>query len=120
MRNFSKMIAASLIAATALGTALPAQARPYPYSQGMHNRAEAIRDQINDLQRRVQRNDRRDNVSGREAAGLRNAIARLHQQYNMMSRGGLTNREASVLQARIDSVRARLHIERSDRDNRRW
>jgi hypothetical protein len=78
-----------------------------------------IRAQIDELQRRVERNDHRDRISEREAAGLRRAVYRLHLQYRDYSRNGLSPREAQILQARINDLRQRLRYERHDGD-RRW
>jgi predicted RNase H-like nuclease (RuvC/YqgF family) len=135
MRRISKIFAAALVATTALGAALPAQAQSYHegrydrYDRHDRNdrgdfrtpaRANAIRAQIADLQRRVERNDRSNRISEREAAGLRNAVYRLRDQFRDFNRNGLSPREMQILEARIQQVRQQLHIERSDWDNRRW
>ena len=82
--------------------------------------ANAIATQIEQLQRRVARNDGRDRISEREAAGLRNAVYQLRMQFRDYSRNGLTQREARVLQERINQVRSRLQYERNDHDGRRY
>lgn len=82
--------------------------------------AHALRTQIEQLERRVERIDRRDRISEREAAGLRRAVWSLRQQHRDFSRNGLTRREAQLLQYRIQQVRQRLAHELSDRDGRRW
>ncbi|MET0251131.1 MAG: hypothetical protein ABW203_03035 [Novosphingobium sp.] len=136
MRKLSKAVLAALVTTTALGAALPAQAQPYPqdrrgdrYDNNHDNRydqrrtpvrADVIRNQIAELQRRVERNDRRDRISEREAAGLRRDVYRLRDQFRDYNRNGLSNREIQVLDQQIDRIRARLHIERNDWDNRRW
>jgi predicted RNase H-like nuclease (RuvC/YqgF family) len=131
MRKFSTLIASGLVAATAL-TALPAQAQPYGHDRydqrhdGHHDQyygggqAQAIRVQIDNLQQRVERVDRRDRISEREAAALRRDVYRLRQQYRDYSRNGLSRREVQVLQDRIQNVRQRLQYERRDNDGRRW
>ena len=137
MRKLSKITALALAGATLAGTALPAQAQPYPghrydryedrydrYDRDdrgwQGNHANGIRNQIEELQRRIERNDNRDRISEREAAGLRRDVWRLRQQFRDYSRNGLSGREARVLQDRIDQIRQRLRIERSDWDGRRW
>ena len=134
MRKLSKITALALVAATAAGVAVPAQAQPYPdhrydrhddrYGRNDRNwqggNARAIGAQIAELQRRVERNDSRDRISEREAAALRRDVYRLRQQFRDFSRNGLNPREARVLQDRIQDVRQRLRIERNDWDNRRW
>jgi chromosome segregation ATPase len=82
--------------------------------------ANAIRVQIEQLERRIQRTDGRDRISEREAAMLRRAVYGLRQQYREFSRGGLSQREAQILQSRIQQVRQRLTYERRDNDGRRW
>lgn len=153
MRKLSQIIASALVAATALGAALPAQAQVYRdydryegrydgryegryddrdgnrYDDRYGNRyddyrryglAQDIRAQINELQRRVERVDYRDRISEREAAGLRNAVYGLRQQFRDYNRDGLSQREARILHDRIHDVRQRLRFERQDRDGRRW
>jgi predicted RNase H-like nuclease (RuvC/YqgF family) len=143
MRTLTKIVASALVATTAL-SALPAQAQPYPrqdnryehdrYERDRYDRNDSywhdndsrwgnprgIQAQIAELQRRVERNDNRDRISEREAAGLRNAVYRLRQQYRDYSRNGLSNREAQILQARINDLRQRLRYERHDNDGRRF
>lgn len=130
MRKLTKFIAPAIIAASVLGGAASAQAQPYPQERYGHHddgygratpaRAETIRSQIDDLQRRVERNDNRDRISEREARGLRQDVWQLRQQFRSFNRDGLNDREFRILQNRIDNVRARLHIERNDRDGHRW
>lgn len=144
MRKLHKLAAVTLAAATALGTALPAQAQYYPDRNDREERRDrddrwerdddrrwddrrdydrrgvGIREQILDLQRRIERNDNRDRVSEREAAGLRTAVWRLRQQYHSYARNGLSRRESQILQRQINDVRQRLRYERRDGDNRRF
>lgn len=83
-------------------------------------RSNAIRNQIDELQRRVERNDNRNRISEREAAGLRRDVTDLRYQFRDYNRNGLSRMEWNRLQSRIDSIRVRLRIERSDWNNRRW
>lgn len=82
--------------------------------------ANAIAQQIQQLQRRIDRNDGRDRISEREAAGLRRAVSNLRLQFRDFNRNGLTQRESRILQERINWVRSRLQMERRDGDGRRW
>ena len=142
MRKFGKILAAALVAGSALGVAVPAQAQYYPqqrerdnddrYDRGdrydhndRHDRygsgeARAIRAQIDQLQQRVERNDGRDRISEREAAALRRAVYNLRQQFHDFSRNGLSQRETQYLRSRIQQIRSRLQYERRDDDGRRW
>lgn len=148
MRTSTKFIVSALAGGAALAVAVPAQAQGYPrygnggYQQsrdhdddrhenrddrryddrgyGHWGQANAIRTQIEQLERRILRADGRDRISEREAAGLRRAVYGLRQQYRAYSRNGLTRREAQVLQSRIQQLRQRLGHERRDGDGRRW
>lgn len=129
MNRLSRIIAPALIATAALSAAMPAQAAPsqthYHAGQydGRHDasgRTNAIRQQITQLERRIERNDNRDRISEREATRLRRDIRDLRQQFRTYSRNGLTQSEFRTLERRIDQIRARLHMERNDRDGRRW
>ena len=95
MRKLTKILIPALMAAAALGGANPAAAQPWAHngSPGHYTpaRAEAIRAQLDDLQRRVERNDRRDNISGREYAGLRHDVASVRYQFQRANRNGLTD-----------------------------
>ena len=123
MRKLSKIVIPALIAAAALGAANPAAAQQWQHtgSPGHYTpvRADAIRAQLNDLQRRIERNDRRDRISGREYAGLRHDISSVRRQFQRANRNGLTETEFRVLRNRIDNIRARLRMERADWDGRR-
>lgn len=128
MSTFRKIALPALAALSVLGTAGAASAQPYGgYDNGRdwgrHHtpaRAEAVRNQIAMLEQRVNRNDNRDRISEREAAGLRREVRDIRDQFRVFNRDGLNNREFRILQTRIDRARDRLHIERNDRDGRRW
>ena len=92
----------------------------YDRNNQYRGNANAIWTQIEQLQRRVARNDNRDRISEREAAGLRNAVYQLRIQFRDFNRNGLTQREARYLQDRINQIRSRLHNERHDNDGRRY
>lgn len=144
MRKRTQILISALIGGASLAAAIPAQAQSYrgSYDQRYDDRdgnryddrydhrydrndyyrgnANAIWQQIQQLQYRVERSDSRDRVSEREAAGLRRAVWDLRQQFRDYNRNGLSHREARILQDRIDYVRDRLRYERRDRDGRRW
>lgn len=126
MRKLAKILIPALAAAAVLGTAGAASAQPYggPRGDWGHHqtpaRAEAIRNQLAQLEMRVNRNDNRDRISEREAWGLRREIRDIREQFRVFNRDGLNNREFRVLQNRIDRAKDRLRFERTDRDGRRW
>lgn len=115
MSKLTKSAIIAAVAAATLGTALPAAAAPFTPA-----RANAIRNEIAQLQNRVNRNDWRGRISEREARALRNDVQRLSYNFRQYNRDGLNNWEMRNLQQQINSVRARLQVERHDRDNRRW
>ena len=138
MSKFTKLAAPALIAAMAFGAAVPAQAQynQGPYNQGRdygynnnhnnnngynrHNNGRGIEREIAQLERQVSRNDNRDRISEREAAGLRRDVAQLRWTYRSYARDGLSSREVRTLQDRIQRIRHRLQNERHDRDGRRY
>ena len=147
MRSRTKILISALAAGVLLAAAVPAAAQNSSHSRyedrydrgeradryERHDRddrydrnhqyrgnANAIAQQIQQLQRRIDRNDGRDRISKREAAGLRRAIYNLRLQFRDFNRNGLNQRESQVLQQRINWVRSRLQMDRRDGDGRRW
>jgi len=131
MTKLSKIIVPALVAIAAVGTSGVASAQGYPaYGhndrvdgrdfRGTPARTEAIRNEIRQLEQRVNRNDNRDRISEREAYGLRREVRAIADQFRSFNRNGLDNREFRNLQIRIDRVKARLQFERRDGDGRRW
>ena len=114
MRKLTKIILPALAATVVFSTAAQAQMGPTP------GRANAIRNQIEELDRRIARNDNRNRVSEREAAGLRRDVRNLRFQFRDFNRNGLSRNETVTLERRIDNIRSRLRSERADWDNRRW
>ena len=107
------VVALSVSLSASLSVSLSAQAYP---TQG---RNQSIASQIDELQRAVNRSDRRDRISGRDAWNLRRDVQQLSRQYRLYSRNGLSRAEYRILDKRIDSIRARLHVKRHDRDRHR-
>ena len=142
MRKLGKTFVAALVAGSALGVAIPAQAQYYPqqhdgwrdrdgderwdrdddrrWDRNGYGQANAIRAQIEQLRQRIDRIDARDRISEREADGLRRAVRNLREQFRDFNRNGLSQREAMILRDRIQRIRSRLQFERRDNDGRRW
>ena len=139
MRSRTRILVSALVAGASFAAAIPASAQNYPQSRyedrydrdGRYNdrdasrydrnyeyrgNANAIAQQIQQLQNRVNRSDLRDRISEREAAGLRRAVYDLRTQFRSFNRNGLTQREARTLQERIQWVRSRLQHDRHDND----
>jgi len=119
MRNFTKIAAPALIAAMGLGALVPAaQAAPYERHHAPARNAD-IRQEINGLNRDIDRAVARRAISQREATALRRDVAQVQRLYAQYARNGLTRNEARTLQNRVDRIEVALRAERRDRDHRR-
>lgn len=136
MTRLTRITTAALLTAALLGTAGAASAQsrdgygrgPDSYESERYGsdwrretawRAGEIRNQLDDLARRIERNDRRDRISEREASGLRREVRAAREQFRWMSRDGLDHRELRHLQARVEHIRWQLRGERGDWNDRR-
>lgn len=101
----------ALLAAALLATAIePVQAQHTPI------RAEVVRDDIERLDDAIDRADRNDTISEREAHNLRERLDGLRAQFRALNGNGLTRAEVRRLEERINYIRARLRMERVDYD----
>ena len=98
--------------AASLAIAIPAEA-------ATPARAQAIRNQIDSLERRINGNDSRDVISEREAAGLRNQLDDLQDLFRSYNSNGLSPAEMNTLEDRIRRLNVRLGNERRDPGGRR-
>lgn len=112
MRYFTRIAAPALIAALSVGTLAPA-AQAAPHSRFAPARENAVRADINSLNRDIDRAVSRRTISPREGAKLRRDVAQVQRLYAQYARNGLTPQEARNLQNRVDRIRSAL------RDNRR-
>ena len=132
MSKLSKIIAPAIIAATALGVTLPAQAadygrNPQSYQNARHNdaarytpvRNDNVRGEIAQLRRQIDRAAANRTISPREANGLRRDARDLERQYATLARNGLTRAEARMIENRVDRIKVALRSERRDSDRRR-
>ncbi len=120
------LVSIALASATVASTAVvvtPAMAQPgrghhqpNRFQQDIHRE---IRQDINELERRIQRAQQRRTISVREAQGLRREAIQIRQLYNRFSRNGLDRREVRELEQRINRVHRQLRFEQRDWD-RRW
>jgi hypothetical protein len=123
MKKITALAASALMAATSLGAlAIPATANAQVTIRfgapgyWTPERSNAIRNQIWDLDRAVDRATQRGTISRRESFGLRRDIQGLRGQFQMYNRNGLSFDEVRTLQGRVNAIRARLRMERLDWD----
>jgi hypothetical protein len=123
MKKLTALATSALMAATALGaaaipTAASAQVTIRFGAPGYWTpeRTNAIRQQIWNLERDIDRATRNGRLSRGEARSLRNNVRSLRNQYQVFSRNGLSFQEVRVLQDRVNRIRTRLRMERLDWD----
>jgi len=127
MRKF--LVSAALMAST-VAVAAPAAAQwapqpgygqqPYGNAYGYNNYGQVRRLQvrIDQIQRQINRLDRRDVLSEREAARLRAESRSLEYRLRNASRYGLNGRERYEIERRI--ARLEQHVYREARDGNNW
>ena len=119
------LIVSLAAAASALAVAAPAQAQWYPQPRGnaygYHNgygHARALQARIDQLQRHINRLDKRDVIRNREADRLRNASRNIERRLRYNARNGLHPREAYQVERQIARLEQRIHSVL--RDGHRW
>lgn len=110
MTKTGKIAGTALVASLALGLAAPASASGW-------NWGHQFRQQIEQLDRQVERADRRGALSRREASELRWHVDRLEQKLRQYSYGGFTRNEVGTMRQLIGNVERRVALEIRD-DNR--
>ena len=123
MRKF--LISAALMAST-VAVAAPASAQWYPqqpqgYAYGYnynYGQVRRLQVRIDQIQRQINRLDRRDVLSEREAARLRAESRSLEYRLRNASRYGLNGRERYEIERRI--ARLEQHVYREARDGNNW
>ena len=121
-----KLLIAAALAASALTAAAPAAAQYYPqpqgygYGHGYGNWGQVRRLQvrIDQLQRQIRHLDRRDILSEREAARLRNDSREIEHRLHYAARNGLHPQESYAIERRIQRLEYR--IQREARDGNRY
>lgn len=108
MRKF--LISAAVLSAT-LAAAAPVAAQNY--------RGDNIKQQLDQVEDRIERAQQRRTISQREAQQLDNRVDRLEELYNRYRRNGLTRNERQDLQQRIDTLRQQIRFERNDGNRHR-
>ena len=105
MRSF--LIA--VVAASTAMTAVPASAQTWVLVPQVRNE---IRQDVNQIERQIDRAQRRGTISRREAAELR-------RTYYRYARNGLSFREVQTLEREVNQLRRHLRLEQRDWDRRR-
>ncbi len=118
-----KTLISLAVAASALAVATPASAQYFPQPQGNaygynnYGHVRALHARVNNLQRQIINFDRRNVLSNREAARLRNEARELEQRLLRNARNGLNQREAYDIERRL--VRLEQRVQRQAMDGRR-
>ena len=108
MRNFIMPVLAAT-AAIATFTATPADAQRWRIRS---NARVELNQDINQLNNQIVRAERRHTITRREALTLRSQSAQLRSLYYRYNRNGLTRGEVSVLESRVNRIRANLRLSR--------
>lgn len=123
MKKITALTLSALMTATALGAvAIPAAANAQVTIRfgapgyWTPERSNAIRQQIWRLDADIDRASRNRTITRREAIGLKRDVQWLRNQYNAYNRNGLNFQEVRTLQTRVNQVRTKLRLERSDWD----
>jgi hypothetical protein len=106
----------SIVAASTVLVAMPASAQVWRIQPRVQRE---IQQDINQLERRIDRAAQRRTISRREAVSLRRDAMDLKRTYYRFSRNGLDRREVAQLESGVNRVHARLRYERRDWDGRR-
>jgi hypothetical protein len=130
MRKFVLSVAAS---GAALAAAAPAAAQyypapvqaPYGYGNGYNGygynnwgQVRSLQVRIDNVERQIDRLDRRDRIGDRSADRLRDEANRIENRLHERARGGLSPREAGDLQYRIARLEQRVQVAMSERYGR--
>jgi hypothetical protein len=121
-----RRIVLSLMAAgAALAAASPAAAQYYPGRQGPapgygygygYGQVRELQLRLDNIERQIDRLDRRDRISDRMADRLRDDAGRIEERLHRRARGGLDPREAGDIQYRLQRLEQQVQWARE----RRW
>ena len=132
-----KIVLSLAAAGAAVLAASPASAQyyptpqPAPYAYG-HNgygnnngwgMVQSLQVRIDNIQRQINRLDRRDRIGDNSADRLRDEARDIERRLHKRARGGLDNREAGDVAYRVQRLEQRVQIalnNRYDRRDRRW
>ena len=119
------MLISLAAAASALAVATPASAQYFPVPQGYaygyhgnYGQVRRLQARIDALQRQINRLDRRDIISDREAERLRRQSRELERRLRFAARNGLHPQERFEIERRLARLEQRLF--RDAHDGNRW
>ena len=129
-----KIVLSLAAAGAALVAASPAAAQyyqrpaaqPYGYNNGFRGNWGQVRElqvRLDNVERQINRLDRRDRIGNRSADRLRDDARDLEQRLHRRARGGLDPREAGDIQYRLQRLEQRVQYALANnygRDDRRW
>ncbi|MBA3730012.1 MAG: hypothetical protein H0W92_04315 [Sphingomonas sp.] len=120
-----KVLISLAVAASALAFATPASAQYFPVPQGNaygyqnnYGQVRRLQARIDQIQRQIQRLDRRNILSDREARRLRQDSREIERRLRIVGRNGLHPQERYDIERRIARLEQRLF--RDARDGNRW
>ena len=129
-----KIVLSFAAAGAALVAASPAAAQYYPapqpapygyngYGSGW-GQVRAFHERLENIERQINRLDRRDRIGDRSADRLRDEANRVEDRLRDLGRGGLTPREAGEINFRIQRLEQRVQFAMNERGYRdrddRW
>ena len=129
------LLSVAVAAASALAVSSPAAAQYYPAPQGPvhgygygnsnYGHFRSLQARIDNLQRQINRLDKRDVIRNREADRLRAESRDIERQLRAYARNGLSQRESHTVQRRIGRLEQRIGYVLNDghrwgRNDRRW
>ena len=118
---------AALIATSPATAQYYPQPQPYGYNNGYNNgfgfnngfgQVRALQARINNVERQIDRLDRRDRIRDRSADRLRRDADRIEDRLHRAARGGLDPREANEISYRIQRLEQQVQVAMNDRG--RW
>ena len=124
MRKF--LISAALVTAT-IAAAAPASAqwaRPIPqgnaYGYNNYGQVRRLEARVDQIRRQIERLDRRNIISDREARRLAEEARDLDRRINMLARNGFNNRDRYEVERRLARLEQRLVRDVNDGRNNRY
>ena len=128
-----KVLMSFAAAGTALAFATPAAAQyfpgqPYGYGApygnalgyGNYGTIRSLQARINNVERQINRLDRRDRIRDRTADRLRNEANRIERRLRLAARNGLNPYEMNDIQRRISRLEQQVNFSLSNRFGRGW